>query len=91
MSDKSSLYVLVEGMYFLTKVTHRISTFLAFHCLPEVVQILHVIFETRSQSEFLLIPKENKKSRQVLHRIFLKLQYKMYRGASILYFNVPFF
>ena len=36
------------------------------------------------------------KGRQALHRIFLKPQYKVYRGLSILYFNtsfsdVPFF
>ena len=36
------------------------------------------------------------KGRQALHRIFLKPQYKVYRGLSVLYFNasfpgVPFF
>ena len=31
-----------------------------------------------------------KQSRQVLHRFFLKPQYKVYRGASILYFNASF-
>ena len=30
------------------------------------------------------------KSRQALHRIFLKPQYKVYRGVSILYFNTSF-
>ena len=50
MLDKSSVYnVLAEGMYFLTKVAHQISPFWTFHCLSEVVQIPHVIFETRSQ------------------------------------------
>ena len=34
---------------FWTKVAHQISTFWTFHCLPEVSQIPHVIFETRSQ------------------------------------------
>ena len=33
------------------------------------------------------ITKKQLKSRQALHRIFLKPQYKVYRGASILYFN----
>ena len=36
------------------------------------------------------ITKEQLKSRQTLHRIFLKPQYKVYRGASILYFNTSF-
>ena len=36
------------------------------------------------------ITKKQLKSRQALHRIFLKPQYKVYRGASILYFNVSF-
>ena len=30
------------------------------------------------------------KSRQAFHRTFLKPQYKVYRGASILYFNASF-
>ena len=33
----------------MKKVAHQISTFWTFHCLPEVVRIPHVIFETRSQ------------------------------------------
>ena len=33
------------------------------------------------------ITKKQLKSRQALHRIFLKPQYKVYRGASILYCN----
>ena len=42
------------------------------------------------------ITKNQLKSRQALHRIFLKLQYKVYKGLSILYLNasfsnVPFF
>ena len=36
------------------------------------------------------ITKNQLKSRQALHRIFLKPQYKVYRGASILYFNASF-
>ena len=36
------------------------------------------------------ITKKQLKSRQALHRIFLKPQYKVYRGASILYFNAYF-
>ena len=36
------------------------------------------------------IAKKQLKSRQALHRIFLKPQYKVYRGASILYFNASF-
>ena len=36
------------------------------------------------------ITKKQLKSRQALHRIFLKHQYKIYRGASILYFNASF-
>ena len=36
------------------------------------------------------ITKKQLKSRQALHRIFLKPQYKVYRGASILYFNTSF-
>ena len=34
--------------------------------------------------------KKQLKSRQAMHRIFLKPQYKVYRGASILYFNASF-
>ena len=34
-----------------------------------------------------LITKKQLKSKQALHRIFLKPQYKVYRGASILYCN----
>ena len=36
------------------------------------------------------ITKKQLKSRQTLHRILLKPQYKVYRGASILYFNAFF-
>ena len=36
------------------------------------------------------ITKKQLKSRQALHRIFLKLQYKVYRGASIVYFSASF-
>ena len=36
------------------------------------------------------ITKKQLKRRQALHRIFLKPQYKVYRGASILYFNAYF-
>ena len=36
------------------------------------------------------ITKKQLKRRQALHRIFLKPQYKVYRGASILCFNAPF-
>ena len=36
------------------------------------------------------ITKKQLKSRQVLHRIFLKPQYKIHRVASILYFNASF-
>ena len=50
MLDKSSVYnVLVEGMYLLDKVVHQVSTFFNFRCLPEVFQIPHVVFETRSR------------------------------------------
>ena len=34
--------------------------------------------------------KKKLKSRQALHRIFLKPQYKVYIGASILNFNASF-
>ena len=34
--------------------------------------------------------KKQLKSRQALHRIFLKPQYKVPSGASILYFNASF-
>ena len=34
--------------------------------------------------------KEQLKSRRALQRIFLKPQYKVYRGVSILYFNASF-
>ena len=36
------------------------------------------------------IIKKQLKSKQALHRIFLKPQYKVYRGASILYCNASF-
>ena len=38
----------------------------------------------------LFIIKKQLKSRQALHQIFLQPQYKVYRGASILYFNALF-
>ena len=50
MLDKSSVYVLAEGMYIFDKVVaNRISAFWTFHYLSEVFQIPHVIFEIRSQ------------------------------------------
>ena len=36
------------------------------------------------------ITKKQLKSRQALHRIFMKHQYKVYNGASILYINASF-
>ena len=36
------------------------------------------------------LTKKQSKGRQVLHIIFLKPQYKKYRGASILYCNASF-
>ena len=48
--DKSSVYnVLAEGMYFLDKSSPSNFNFWTLRCLSEVVQIPHVIFETRSQ------------------------------------------
>ena len=38
----------------------------------------------------LFITKKQLKSRQGSHRMFLKPQYKVYRGVSILYFNTSF-
>ena len=38
----------------------------------------------------LVITKKQLKSRQGLHRMFLKPQYKVYRGVSIPYFNTSF-
>ena len=38
----------------------------------------------------LFITKKQLKSRQGLHRMFLKSQYKVYRGVSIIYFNTYF-
>ena len=38
-----------------------------------------------------VITRKQLKSREALHRIFLKPQCKLYRGASILYFNRSFF
>ena len=38
----------------------------------------------------LFITKKQLKSRQGLHIMFLKPQYKVYRGVSILYFNTSF-
>ena len=38
----------------------------------------------------LFISKKQLKSRQGLHRMLLKPQYKVYRGVSILYFNTSF-
>ena len=45
------LYIMfyLKECIFWAKVTHRISTFSTFYCLPEVVEIPRVIFETRSQ------------------------------------------
>ena len=47
MLDKSSEYVLAERMCFLDKRPPNFN-FLDFHCLSEIVQNPHVIFETRS-------------------------------------------
>ena len=38
----------------------------------------------------LFITKNQLKTRQGSHRMFLKPQYKVYRGVSILYFNTSF-
>ena len=38
----------------------------------------------------LFITKKQLKRRQGSHRMFLKPQYKVYRGVSILYFNTSF-
>ena len=38
----------------------------------------------------LFITKKQLKSRQGSHRMFLKPQYKVYRGVSILHFNASF-
>ena len=38
----------------------------------------------------IFITKKQLKSRQGSHRMFLKPQYKVYRGVSILYFNTFF-
>ena len=38
----------------------------------------------------LFITKKQLKNRRGLHRMFLKPQYKVYRGVSILYFNKSF-
>ena len=40
--------------------------------------------------KILFITKKQSKSRQGSHRMFLKPQYKVYRGVSILYFNTSF-
>ena len=45
------------------------------------------------ENEAFVIPfitKKQLKSKQALHRIFLKPQYKVYRGASILYCDASF-
>ena len=56
MLRKSYLYnVLAEGMYFWAKVAYHISPFWNFH-LSQVVQISHVIFETRSQFLYKFCP-----------------------------------
>ena len=39
---------------------------------------------------FPFITKTQLKGRQALHKIFLKPQYKVYRGAAILYCNASF-
>ena len=39
MVDKSTVYALVEGMYFFWTKAHQISNFWTCHCLSEVVQI----------------------------------------------------
>ena len=50
MLEKPSVYnVLTEGMYFRKNVAHRVPTFWTFHWLPEVIQIHHMIFETKAQ------------------------------------------
>ena len=38
----------------------------------------------------LFITKKQLKSRQGSHRMFLKPQYKVYRGVSVVYFNASF-
>ena len=49
MLDKFSVMFQLKELSFWTKVVQQISTFWTFHCLFEVVQISHVIFETKSQ------------------------------------------
>ena len=49
--QNNPLYIIfqLKKFNFCTKVAHRISPFQTFDCLPNVFQIPHVIFETRSQ------------------------------------------
>ena len=80
MLDKSSVYnVVAEGINFLGKKVHQISTFWTFHCLSEVAQIPHVIFETRSQLWYKLCTNNTGVIDMKMHRSVLeeKSSFKM--------------
>ena len=82
-------------MYFLDKSSPSNFNFLDFPLLvPEVVQILHAIFETRRQFLYKLCTIFNILAKNISVKckwIFLKLQYKVYREVSIFYFSAPCF
>ena len=64
---------------FWTKAAHRISHFWTFHCLSEVVQIPHVIFEIRSRFllnlRYFVISQLKRKCKTKLKGAYLR-QYK---------------
>ena len=52
MFDKSSVYVLAEGMSFLDKCSPLNFNFRTFHCLPEIIRIPHVWSYSNSSYDF---------------------------------------
>ena len=87
------VYILAEGMYFLDKISPSNFNFLDFPCLSEAVQMRY--FKPRVSFGKNLAPFciyiLAKTLVSVVNGISLKSLYKMYREASIFYFNTPFF
>ena len=85
--------ILAEGMYFLDKISPSNFNFLDFPCLSEAVQMRY--FKPRVSFGKNLAPFciyiLAKTLVSVVNGISLKSLYKMYREASIFYFNTPFF
>ena len=85
--------ILAEGIYFLDKISPSNFNFLDFPCLSEAVQMRY--FKPRVSFGKNLAPFciyiLAKTLVSVVNGTSLKSLYRMYREASIFYFNTPFF